>query len=308
MNTKILFVLLLLPGLAQAVICKTVGPDGVISFTDVPAAECPPGAAIPDPAQRAAPAERAERVETGIGGRAVFPGYRSIAIESPEDGGTVRSNEGRVPVTITLEPGLQSDHFITVYLDGKAFRGRYGSAGIELSGIDRGTHKLWVTVTDAKGQTLIESKKISFTLLQAIPLQVREVRPTLVSGVFLGGPGVVGAEVTIRFPNSTKVYKGVVTEQYAWTVAVEGEPLVEGRFDVQVRTRGGVEFKRSQDINPSNWKGGPRTFEAAVPPTYAPGGAANYRPEGDADYTPREGGISTTPGQANPAFQPKYTR
>lgn len=308
MSIKILFVLLLLPGLAQAVICKTVGADGVISFTDVPAAECPPGAAIPDPVQRSAPAERADRVETGIGGREVFPGYRSIAIETPQDEGTVRSNEGRVPVEIALEPGLQADHFLTAYLDGKAFRGRYGNDAIELTGVDRGTHELWVTVTDSKGKTLIESKKISFTLQRTQPVNVRQVAPNpdpgkqgkyIISGQFLGGPVALpaagGAEVTIRFPGSEKEYKGKVDEFLNWEVEVGSEPAVETQFDVNVKVLN-LEFTKTQDINPT-----------ISQPVYMPPPSNSYTPPGTPDYRSKSGGISTTPGQTNPAFQPKYT-
>ncbi len=155
MNRKLLFVLLLLPGLAHAVICKTVGEDGVASFTDVPAAECPQGSRIPDYSRPAPVVEQAGSVNTGVSARQVeFAGYESIEIVSPEADGTVRSNEGKVPVVVELEPGLQQSHFITAYLDGKAYRGRYGSSQVELTGVDRGTHTLRVKVSDTQGQDL----------------------------------------------------------------------------------------------------------------------------------------------------------
>lgn len=170
MGRIILFALLLLPSLAQAVICKTIGEDGVASFTDVPASECPQGSRIPDYTRSAPQAERASAVDTGVRARQVeFAGYESIRIVSPEDGGTVRSNDGRVPIAVGLEPGLQQSHFITAYLDGKAFRGRYGSSQITLTGVDRGTHELYVKVSDSKGKTLVKSDTISFTALRFTP-------------------------------------------------------------------------------------------------------------------------------------------
>ena len=170
MDRALLFFLLLLPGLAQAVICKTVGADGVVSFSDVPAADCPQGSRIPDYRQAAPQAERAGAVDAGVSARQVkFAGYDSIEIVSPEDGGTVRSNEGRVPVVVRLEPELQQSHFVTAYVDGRAYKGRYGRSEITLTGVDRGTHKMYVTVRDSKGKTLIKSDTISFTALRFTP-------------------------------------------------------------------------------------------------------------------------------------------
>ena len=40
MYRNTLFVLLLIPGLTHAVICKSVDAEGVVSYADVPAAEC----------------------------------------------------------------------------------------------------------------------------------------------------------------------------------------------------------------------------------------------------------------------------
>ena len=102
MDSKILFVLLLLPGMAQAVICKTVGPGGVTSFTNLPTAECPQGSLIPDHSQSKPSVEQVGNVDTRVSGRAIpFAGYDLIGIVSPSDGSTVRSNEGKVKVPVS---------------------------------------------------------------------------------------------------------------------------------------------------------------------------------------------------------------
>ncbi|MGB5450983.1 MAG: DUF4124 domain-containing protein [Sedimenticolaceae bacterium] len=307
MNTKFLFVLLLLPGLAHAVVCKTVGEDGVASFTDVPAAECPQGSRIPEYSRPEPVVERAGSVNTGVSARQVaFAGYESIEIDRPEDGGTVRSNEGRVPVIVQLDPGLQQSHFITAYLDGRATRGRYGSSQIELTGVDPGTHKLQAIVSDSKGKTLIESETVSFTLLRMQPIRVLQVAPNpsnvdeyIISGQFLGGPVAqpdsAGAEVTIHFPDSDEKYKGKVDKNLNWVVEVGSEPAIEKRFDVAVKVLD-LEFKKTQDINPSISR-----------PVYTPPPSSGYLPSPATDYRAKGGGISTTPGQTNPAFTPKYT-
>ena len=275
-------------------ICKTVGADGVVSFSDVPAADCPQGSRIPDHRQAAPQAERAGAVDSGVSARQVkFAGYDSIEIVSPEDGGTVRSNEGRVPVVVRLEPGLQQSHFITAYLDGRVHKGRYGNGQMELADVGPGTHELRIRVSDSKGVNLIDSKAISFTLLRTLPLQVREIQPLantgdyIVNGVFLGGPTAVGSKVSIQFPGSAEVYTAEVAADQTWSVEVGPEPATQDRFDVNVLTPGNLEFKKTQLINPTILK-------------------PSYTPQPWKGYTPDGGGISTTPGQTNPAFNPSY--
>ncbi|MGB5762640.1 MAG: hypothetical protein WBM58_08845, partial [Sedimenticolaceae bacterium] len=92
--------------------------------------------------------------------------YQSIQIEQPADKGTVRNNEGKVAISIGLEPPLQQGHRVNVYLDGKVIPGSFDGLAIELSGVDRGTHSLRASVSDADGKLLIESPAVSFTLRQ----------------------------------------------------------------------------------------------------------------------------------------------
>ena len=167
MYNKILFLLLLLPGLAQAVICKSIDADGVVSYTKVPAATCPQPVDLPatqtfesQAVSTPAEAEAAEAAEP----EPAFEGYRSITIMQPEADGVVRSNEGKVPVAVGLDPGLQPGHRIALYIDGKAVQGDFDGPAIELSGIERGTHSVRATVSDERGKLLASSPTVSFTL------------------------------------------------------------------------------------------------------------------------------------------------
>jgi hypothetical protein len=308
MNMKLLFVLLLLPGLAHAVICKTVGEDGVDSFADVPAAECPQGSRIPEYSRPAPVVEQAGSVNTGVSARQVeFAGYESIEIVNPAADGTVRSNEGRVPVIVELEPGLQQSHFITAYLDGKAFRGRYGSSQIELTGVDRGTHKLYVKVQDSKGKTLIKSRVISFTVHQTRP----EITVNPITGddyigindpssVPVRGMSDVAGPVILRFPGSgqefgpSEVSPETQTdgnETYNWEVLVPRSVLEkEASFEARA---GRFKTISTHSVDPKLFSGFRRYEPNWTPPP--------------ANYTPSTGGIPTTPGQTNPGFTPKYT-
>lgn len=163
-----MFTLLMIPGMAQAVICKSVDAEGVVSYSDVPAAECRKRVKLPpnstyqprqlprtitpknEPAPRTVPE--------------VFSGYTKIGITQPEANGTVRSNEGNVAVVIELQPPLQNGHRIKLFLDGGAVSGDFDGTAIDLQGVNRGTHSLRAVVSDEKGRRLADSPSVRFTL------------------------------------------------------------------------------------------------------------------------------------------------
>lgn len=170
MTRHALYFLFLLPGLAHAVICKTVDAEGVVGYTDVPVGECAEPVKLPDysryeprpipKTQNASPRSPAN----DNSGDGEFSGYRSIEIVQPEADGTVRSNDGSVPVSIALDPPLEEGHRIKLYIDGGAVRGEFDGPAIDLAGIERGTHSLRAVVSDAGGKRLGDSPTVRFTL------------------------------------------------------------------------------------------------------------------------------------------------
>ncbi len=169
MKRQALFLLILLPGMAHAVICKSVDANGVVSYTDVPAATCPEPVKLPaystfESQPVAAGADDAK--DAADPEKNIFKGYQSISILQPEADGVVRSNEGKVPVAIKLEPGLQRGHRVALYIDGKTVEDGFDGLAIELSGVERGTHSIQAAVSDEKGKQLIKSASVSFTLRQ----------------------------------------------------------------------------------------------------------------------------------------------
>lgn len=167
MIKQALIVLLALPGIAHAVICKTVDAEGVVGYSDVPASECRDKIKLPASSTyepRRLPRSQSTNSVSGAVQPTTTTRYQSIQIEQPADKGTVRNNEGKVAISIGLEPPLQQGHRVTVYLDGKAIPGSFDGLAIELSGVDRGTHTLGAEVRNQRGQRLIESSTISFTL------------------------------------------------------------------------------------------------------------------------------------------------
>ena len=170
MIKQLVFALLLTPGMAAAVVCKTVGVDGVVSYTNVPAADCPHKIEIPEAPRNVTPPVSPVPPPPGsnpVPEAQAFQGYTAIAIVQPGPGTTVRSNEGNVPVAIALQPDLQAGHRVVLFLDDVAVSGNFDALAIDISGVERGTHQLRARIVDAAGRTLIESANIGFTLRKA---------------------------------------------------------------------------------------------------------------------------------------------
>jgi hypothetical protein len=165
--------LLLFPGVASAVICKSVDADGVVSYADVPAAECENPVQLPEYSRYTPripePLPDSGRTATASDGEvtSLFAGYDSLSISEPASGGSVRNNEGKVTVVVDLKPPLQPDHRVTLTIDGQPISGRFDSVAIDLDGVERGQHRLQARVVDADGGVLIESSPVEFTMRQA---------------------------------------------------------------------------------------------------------------------------------------------
>jgi len=189
MTRHALYMLFLLPGLAHAVICKTVDADGVVGYTDVPVGECADPVKLPDYSRyepRPIPKTATASPKSSGNGKSSdgqFSGYRSIEIIQPEANGTVRSNEGIVPVSIALEPPLEEGHRIKLYIDGAAVRGEFDGAAIDLAGIERGTHSLRAVVSDAGGKRLGDSPTVRFTLRKTTLYDLERAEPSPIEPV-----------------------------------------------------------------------------------------------------------------------------
>ena len=168
--TRLLVVLLLFTGPAQAVICKSIDAEGVVSYTDVPREECANPIRLPE-YSRYAPRLIPDTVEQGAdaANKVPFTGYETMRILEPRPGGAVRNDDGRVPVLIALQPGLQRGHRVTLTVDGRPLSSTFDDLSIELNGVQRGSHELRAAIADANGKRLIESSVVQFTMRQASP-------------------------------------------------------------------------------------------------------------------------------------------
>lgn len=166
---RLFLFLVIAPAPAFAVICKTIDADGVVTYSEVPAAQCPQKVDLPDYSRytpRPLPESiRDEGTEEAAADEA-FAGYEEIAIVVPERDGTVRDNEGFVMVNISLQPPLQDGHQVRLFIDGQAVPGSFDGTTIELSNVERGTHQLLAEVIDAAGSSMVRSESIAFTMRQ----------------------------------------------------------------------------------------------------------------------------------------------
>lgn len=161
--------------LAQAEIYKTTDADGNVTYTDQPVKSAKPvdvrsvnsipAVKTPKPDKNAADsptkAEKAEKVVN----------YRSVRIVEPADDTGIGHGPGDFTVRAASTPELAKDHALQLYLDGKAYGDANTSGNFMLTNINRGTHKLKVSVVNAAGKALKSSKPIEVHVFRPSVLQ-----------------------------------------------------------------------------------------------------------------------------------------
>ena len=157
-------VAILAVGASAAPMYRLVDGDGRVTFTDVPA----PGAELVE--QGTANTYRARQPQTRgpdpLSDQSnAFAGYRSVAIESPQEE-VIRANGGRMRVVAATEPGLEPEHRAVVLLDGQTAQQGDGLT-FDLADVDRGRHELAVHIVDGNGQVLAQSRPKIIHLLRA---------------------------------------------------------------------------------------------------------------------------------------------
>lgn len=142
-------------------------PDGVVEFSDQPSRgseeleveELPTYKFTPAvPAAKPAPRPKQQtRPKPGLASP-----YRSLTINSPSHGETLRANSGDIDVKFTLVPGLQfyKGHKFEYLLDGESILKT--DRPQTLKNLDRGGHSLLIQVIDQNDKLLIKSGPVSF--------------------------------------------------------------------------------------------------------------------------------------------------
>ncbi len=143
---------------------KTVDDDGNIIFTDKPSKNSEEvklqelqtiDNPNPIPVRSTPKPRQANEDEGSI--------YKSFFVANPANDSGIRSNNGSVSISISLEPSLRTGHKITILMDGK----EVGSGtSVSLQNVDRGTHNISASVVDESGKKLISTSS-TFSLLRA---------------------------------------------------------------------------------------------------------------------------------------------
>ncbi len=167
----VLIVGLALSGAANAgKVYKIINPDGSVTYTDTPPADNQKTETLDLPPinEQTAVAPKAKQPDSAESDESEFSGYRELRIVAPENDATIPPGQETVQVRASLSPGLQPNHRLQLYFDGKP----YGTASSSLDGIlsalYRGSHTLQAAVLDPNGDQLIKSRPLTIHVKRGI--------------------------------------------------------------------------------------------------------------------------------------------
>ncbi len=167
---------------AQAAVYQWQDDKGKTQFGDSP----PPEATaepVTLPPLSTVPGQGAAETTSPPAGEASAPAdpasavpYTRLAITSPGDGQTIRTDTGRVDIAVSAQPPLQeaAGHRLVAVVSGVRVQG--SAAGVAILA-PRGSHTAQAAVVDAEGKVLARSGPISFDVRpdQRLPVS-RELR------------------------------------------------------------------------------------------------------------------------------------
>ena len=157
------FTLMLLAMSAQGgEVFKWKAPDGSTVYSDRPQQGAEEVHVAPLQTYHSPPlppegAGRQDKPET-------FPGYDRFEITRPQNNATLRDNGGNVSIALRLDPGLQNDHTLEVFLDGKLLGGSGKATSVQLRNVDRGTHTVHAIIKGASGKEFARTAPVTFHL------------------------------------------------------------------------------------------------------------------------------------------------
>jgi len=163
---------LALAGLDKAGIYKSLDAEGNIVYSDTPTIGAEKITPPPISTFKSGPGLKPAKPVADDKTAKPPTSYTSFSILQPENDVTIWDNQGSIPLSMKLDPELDTDngHSIWVYIDGKAVVKKSPSLVQPITGIDRGTHKIRAEIRDGAGKVLKRTKTISVHLKKhAIP-------------------------------------------------------------------------------------------------------------------------------------------
>jgi hypothetical protein len=151
---------------------RWVDENGQVQYSDRPGAgaevvELPQAQTFNLPA--ASVSRRIKDQQSSSGAEDAADGFRytNLGIVRPAEDEVFWNVAGEVNVSIQLQPELQSDHRVRLFLDGQLVDGLASSGlNFKLTEVVRGTHALRAEVQTSRGISLIESPSVVFTVQQ----------------------------------------------------------------------------------------------------------------------------------------------
>jgi uncharacterized protein DUF4124 len=166
--------LLLLPALAAAVLSSTaaatdvwkwVDEKGTTHYSDQPVAGASKIEVRTGNVVETAPAAASN--SSSAPQQPAVTNYRNFEIWRPEPEQTFSNTAGQIDVEIRIEPEVQPQHQLSLYLDGKLVTGSPRNAlSYSLSDVARGAHQVTAAIADRNGKTIQETKAVVFYVRQ----------------------------------------------------------------------------------------------------------------------------------------------
>lgn len=172
LKPAVVFIALASSLLAQAEVYKSTDANGNVTYTDQPDKNTRPvdvrdtnsipAVKISEPDKDAAesPSTDTETVT-----------YRSVRVVEPANDSSIPHGPGNFTVSASSKPELAKNHALQLYMDGKAYGESNTTGSFALTNVDRGTHKLKVSVVDAAGKKIKSSKTIKVHVFRPSVLQ-----------------------------------------------------------------------------------------------------------------------------------------
>ena len=149
-------------------IVKYTLPSGEVIYSDKPPPEATSGEEVqveplqsftvpPAPPLEDSTARKDEKEDEG---------YQEFKVTSPANDAVIRDNGGNVRISLELEPRLQPDDVIEMFMDGESL-GTGRTTTVTMTNVDRGSHTIQAAVRDKRGKRVITSATVTFNLLRA---------------------------------------------------------------------------------------------------------------------------------------------
>lgn len=164
--TALAAILLVTTAVAAEGVWKWKDAAGVTHYSDQPA----PGAERVDLKVQLFKAPHVDPIASSQNSSRQRPSvtsYRSLEIWKPASQETVANSGGQVSVRLRADPQLSPGDAMALYLDGRKVEGAPEALDYELSNVDRGVHTLTAAIFTSRGQQVIESPTVTFTVVQA---------------------------------------------------------------------------------------------------------------------------------------------